>query len=272
MRRSAWCLNRFHKQSASGHTPHEMVKGKSFTGTLAAFGGCIMICKPKTNARRKGDSLCEVGVFLGKTENNLFLTGMHGEVRASRSSKRLADDYRGELVEPVKTFPWQINKSVLATKVIPRRVLPGPAHVPALPGNSAPGRVIENGGPGPDEAGSDPPSSEEHESRRNAAAQPSHARRPSRNHTASEPPHEGNVENPAHQSACGSIRRNQAHLNPPLEAFKGRGVGKARENHDNSAKQAAGPSSWRVAGQPRKFQLGWRQSVMHASGTANPLP
>ena len=76
--------------------PHEMVRGKSFTGMLAAFGECIMIFKPKTNTRRKGDSLWEVGVFLGKTENNLFLTGMHGEVRASRSAKRLADDYRGE--------------------------------------------------------------------------------------------------------------------------------------------------------------------------------
>ena len=85
-----------------------MIKGKSFTGMLAAFGEGIMICKPKTNTRRKGDSLWEVGVFLGKTENNLFLlflTGMHGEVRASRSAKRLADEYRGELVESVKTFP-----------------------------------------------------------------------------------------------------------------------------------------------------------------------
>ena len=96
-----------------------MVKGKSFTGTLAAFGECVMLCKPKTNTRRKGDSVWEVGVFLGKTENNLFLTGMHGEVRASRSAEGLADDYRGELVAPVKTFPWQIKQSVLTTKVIP---------------------------------------------------------------------------------------------------------------------------------------------------------
>ena len=39
---------------------------------LAAFGECIMICKPKTNTRRKGDSLWEVGVFLGKTETIYF--------------------------------------------------------------------------------------------------------------------------------------------------------------------------------------------------------
>ena len=91
---------------------------------------------------------------------------MHGEVRASRSAKRLADDYRGELVEAVKTYPWQ---SVLTTKVVPRRVLPGPAPVPALPGNSAPGGAIEDAGPVQDEAGSDPPSSEEQGSQRNAA-------------------------------------------------------------------------------------------------------
>ena len=169
MRHSAWCLNRYHKQSATGHTPHEMVRGKSFTGMLAAFGECIMICKPTTNARRKGDSLWEVGVFLGKTENNLFLTGIHGEVRASRSAKRLADDYRGELVESVKTYPWQIKQSVLTTKVVPRRVLPGPAPVPALPGDSAPGGAIEDAGPGKDEAASDPSSSEEQGSQRNAA-------------------------------------------------------------------------------------------------------
>ena len=144
-----------------------MVRGKSFTGMLAAIGECIMICKPKTNARRKGDSLWEVGVFLGKTENNLFLTGMHGEVRASRSAKRLADDYRGELVESVKTYPWQIKQSVPTTKVVPRRVLPGPAPVPALPGNPAPGGAIEDAGPGKDEA--DPSSSQEQGSQRNAA-------------------------------------------------------------------------------------------------------
>ena len=50
-----------------------------------------------------------------------------------------------------------------------RRVLPGPASIPALLGKSAPGGAIENSGPGADEAGSDPPSSEEHESRKNAA-------------------------------------------------------------------------------------------------------
>ena len=110
-----------------------------------------MICKPNTNTRRKGDSLWEVGVFLGKTENNLCLAGMHGEVCASRSAKRLADDYRGEFVESAKTFPWQIKQSVLTTKDIPRRVLPGPAPVPALPGISAPGGAIEDAGPGSDE-------------------------------------------------------------------------------------------------------------------------
>ena len=49
-RHSAWCLNRFHKHSATGHTPHEMVKGKSFTGMLAAFGECIIICRPQIHA------------------------------------------------------------------------------------------------------------------------------------------------------------------------------------------------------------------------------
>ena len=69
----------------------------------------------------------------------------------------------------VKTFPWQIKQSVLTTTVIPKKVLPGPAPVQALPGISAPGGAIEDAGPGPDEAGSDPASSEEQESQRNAA-------------------------------------------------------------------------------------------------------
>ena len=190
------------------------------------------------NTRRKGDSLWEVGGFLGKTENNLFLTGMHGEVRASRSAKRLADDYRRKIVESVKTFPWQIKQSVLTTKVIPRRVLPGPAPVPALPGISAPGGAIEDAGPGSDEAASDPPSSEEQESQRNAAgigssSSTSTELRPSMEDVAVEPEDtamplaaplavSGREERPVLESSPRSPKAPRGELHPPFFAEQGK--------------------------------------------------
>ena len=70
---------------------------------------------------------------------------MQSEVRVSRSAKRLADD-------------WQIKQSVLTTKSDPKKSY-------LLAQDQMKQTLI----PGPDEAGSDPPSSEKHESQRNAA-------------------------------------------------------------------------------------------------------
>ena len=111
-------------------TPYEWLAGRPYEGQLAEFGASLMVLSSRagTKANRKGDPIWLRGVFLGKTDNNLFITWHMGGIKASRSAKRCTEH--------------------LDIKGISRKNLPGPvAEVPP----------VMDGAPSQDQAGEDAP-------------------------------------------------------------------------------------------------------------------
>ena len=74
-RHSAWTLNRYHRHKGTGMTPYEWMAGRPYEGQLAEFGESLMVLTNRQGTKaKKGDPIWQRGVFLGKTENNLFIT------------------------------------------------------------------------------------------------------------------------------------------------------------------------------------------------------
>ena len=148
-RHAAWVLNRFSKIAALGNrTPHELITGKPYKGEMVNFGAVIYVKRLHPKKKKKGEKVWNPGIFLGKTENDLFITHHADGVHTSRSARAVGEPYSSEKVAAVDYFPWEVRTSTLTSRVIPQKKLPQPQASLALPavpqGEGSQQEAIEN--------------------------------------------------------------------------------------------------------------------------------
>ena len=80
---------------------------------------------------KKGDPQWLRGVFLGKTDNNLFIAWHMDGVKTSRSAKRCPQHFDLEALTSVGIHTWEVKHTTLTTRAVPRKNLPGPSGTPA---------------------------------------------------------------------------------------------------------------------------------------------
>ena len=73
----------------------------------------------RLKVKRKGDRLWNVGIFLGKTESDLWLVGQPDGVHCVRSVSPLAENFDAERISNFSTHTWQIKQTLLGTRVLP---------------------------------------------------------------------------------------------------------------------------------------------------------
>ena len=70
-----WILNGFHVQRGTGMTPYEFCTGTPYQGVLCEYGESLLCHVISANPnKRKCDAHWSKGVFLGKSDNDLYLT------------------------------------------------------------------------------------------------------------------------------------------------------------------------------------------------------
>ena len=132
---AAWTLSRYHRHTATGMPPYEWLAGRPCEGQLAEFAESIMVLANRagTMANRKEDPIWLRGVFLGKTDNNLFGTWRMDGIKTSRSAKRCTEHFDVKGIGSVGIHTWEAKHTTLTTRAIPRKNIPGPvAEVPPL--------------------------------------------------------------------------------------------------------------------------------------------
>ena len=107
--------------------------------------------------KHKGDRLWNAGVFVGKTEPDMWLIAQPAGIHATRSVRPLPEQFDAKRIKAIGTFTWQIKRSMLG--ILPRKYKAKPTLTALPPVGEAEMQQLE-GGLG-DEAGSDPPSSDE---------------------------------------------------------------------------------------------------------------
>ena len=125
LKHSSWILNRFHKHSATQRTAFESMTGFPYSGKLIAFGSSAMAKRLKV--KHKGDRLWNVGIFLGKTESDLWLVGQPDGVHCVRSVRPLAENFDAERISNFSTHTWEIEQTLLGTRVLPHKYRTQPA-------------------------------------------------------------------------------------------------------------------------------------------------
>ena len=93
-------LNRFHRSSATGRIPYEIMTGAHYKGELVPFGSTIMV--KRFRPKRKGDRLWTSGVLIGKTESGVWLTFQKDGIHAARSARPIGETYDPMASENVK--------------------------------------------------------------------------------------------------------------------------------------------------------------------------
>ena len=131
-RHASWILNRYHRHSGTGMTPYEWISGRPFQGQLAEFGESLMVLvnRTGTKAGKKGDPISMRGVFLGKSDNDLYITWHMDGIKTSRSAKRCPDHFDPKAISSVGIHTWEVRHTTLATRAIPRKSLPAPSVEP----------------------------------------------------------------------------------------------------------------------------------------------
>ena len=121
---SAWIINRF--IGRSGQTPYFLVHGHDYTGKCCPFGEVVM-AYVADDRRQKGSARWAPMVFLGKTENDMFIVGLDKSLRVTRSIKRIFTDMKEHLgtYQTFNVMSWMIE-GTLGT-----RLRPGMPRVPA---------------------------------------------------------------------------------------------------------------------------------------------
>ena len=157
MRHSSWLLNRFHRSSATGRTPYEIMTGAPYRGELVPFGSTIMV--KRLRPKRKGDRLWTSGVFIGKTESGMWLTYQKDGIHAARSARPVGETYDPKAIENVKIFSWQVKPTTLASRVLPQKL--GDKPTLALPSIAVGEERKQLENEVQDEAASDPTSDAE---------------------------------------------------------------------------------------------------------------
>ena len=123
-----------------------------FQGQLAEFGESLMVLVNRTGTKvgKKGDPIWMRGVFLGKSDNDLYITWRMDGIKTSRSAKSVG----------IPT--WEVKHTTLAARAIPRKNIPAPLVEPPpladsdvgkehqqlqdIPGTSSTGPLVIQGG------------------------------------------------------------------------------------------------------------------------------
>ena len=121
---SAWIINRF--IGRSGQTPYFLVHGHDYTGKCCPYGEVVM-AYVADDRRQKGSARWAPMVFLGKTENDMFIVGLDKSLRVTRSIKRIFTDMTAHLgvYQTFNVLSWMIE-GTLGT-----RLKPGMPKIPA---------------------------------------------------------------------------------------------------------------------------------------------
>ena len=132
---AAWTINRF--ISRAGHTPFFMTHGHDYAGKCCPFGEVIM-AYVADDRRRKGSARWAPMIFLGKTENDMYIVGCDRCLRVTRSIKRIYTDMQQHLglYQQLQVMSWMIE-GTLGT-----RLRPGMPRVPAPRGVAIGGEDI----------------------------------------------------------------------------------------------------------------------------------
>ena len=133
-----------------GCTSHELVHGRPFSQKLCPFGSFVYAqVLPKNKI--KGEAW-KPFVWLGRTPlGQLHVLGDASGIHFARTIRRAPKEYDLELLKSMKGVPWDYTLEVIPTKRRKRSQVRLPV---VLEG------VLTDTGPGPDEAASDPTSSE----------------------------------------------------------------------------------------------------------------
>ena len=160
-------LNRFAVQK--GKTPFEVLFDREYKGTLAPWGS-VVLAKQMPKVKEKGEAWRK-GTFVGKdmVSNMNLVSTRQGVVKCR--TMRQCSTFDAETMAQVSGTPWDYGQQHLMTKTRQNKRLPPTSGLEAIPegrplpktpqgGNDEGGEYAPSDGPGPDEAGSDPTSSE----------------------------------------------------------------------------------------------------------------
>ena len=82
----------------------------------------VLVNRTGTKAGKKGDPIWMRGVFLGKSDNDLYITWHIDGIKTSRSAKRCPDHVDSRAISSVGIHTWEVKHTTLATRAIPRKV------------------------------------------------------------------------------------------------------------------------------------------------------
>ena len=120
------------------------------------------MCALSTAHVKKGKPKFVKMIFLGRTlQNNMYVCGTSLGIYLSSTIRRLppTQQWAGDLLKSFSGKPWKYGLAVLGNRLVPGLPMRNP--VPALddvPATVVMPRLPQRADPGPDEAGSDPPS------------------------------------------------------------------------------------------------------------------
>ena len=155
-RHACWLLNRFAVSSSTKRTPQEVLYGYPYTGKLVPFGTVVMAKRLKV--KRKGDRIWNAGIFLGKTEQDTWIVAQPDGIHITRSVRPLPEQYDSKRTSSIEVHTWDLNQPLLGSRVLPEKKQKQRPQLSILPPVAEEERdQLEN-----DEAGTDPPTSEDH--------------------------------------------------------------------------------------------------------------
>ena len=139
---SAWLLNRY--RVTGNLTAYERAAGARYSGRIVPYGEPVFC---QVTPRQKGNPRWLLGIFLGKSSNDMFIVGGKGGVRLSRSVRRTGRPWSDEvkLYESLCGQPWDYGSGVLGTKFVPMPKLrkPDVQRLPDGPAGSGVGLMDE---------------------------------------------------------------------------------------------------------------------------------
>lgn len=125
--------------------PYEWIAGRPYEGQLAEFGESLLVLTNRAGTRKKGDPMWLRGVFLGKTDNNQYITWRMDGIKTSRSAKRCTEHFDVKGISSVGIHIWEVKHATLATRNVPRKNLPKPAaQIPPVEDGPAQDRGVQD--------------------------------------------------------------------------------------------------------------------------------
>ena len=168
-RHAGFLLNRFVVQK--GKTPFEVLFGREYKGKLAPWGS-VVLGKQLPKVKEKGEAWRK-GIFVGKdmVSNMNLVSTIQGIIKC-RTMRQCTPAYDAAAMAMAAGTPWSHNQQHLVTKSKQNKRLPPTSGLEAIAdgrmlpkgpqgGNGETDDYVPSEGPGPDEAGSDPPTSQE---------------------------------------------------------------------------------------------------------------